>query len=229
MGRRKPMKILYPGSLAETIDALSDAFFYGKALTKEQKEEVAKWIAGRVGMRRSYAEMPSPTDSDFEGGITLFTGDKVRTGGGTAHILGEESCRALLLLNVKKPVIKNALAAATDGMLSKLDPGKNQGTYCCGVCSVSFWRHLLAGGLDKNERRLEAGIRALNRHRKNNGQWRRFPFHYTILALSEMDFPEALSELKYAAPVLEGIAKRAPRGEYGKRRQDLAIRALDKL
>jgi hypothetical protein len=54
-----------------------------------------------------------------------------------------------------------------------------------------------------------------------------FPFWYTILALSEMDLPEASRELAYAAPVLERAARRAPGPtRTAVRRQQLAGRAL---
>ena len=45
--------------------------------------------------------------------------------------------------------------------------------------------------------------------RDGEHQWRRFPFGYTVLALSEMDNAEARQELKYAAPALERAASRA--------------------
>jgi hypothetical protein len=61
-------------------------------------------------------------------------------------------------------------------------------------------------------------------------QWRRFPFWYTVLALSEMDNAEARTELNYAAPELTRAADRAaPPGVYAGRRRALAIRVLDHL
>ena len=59
---------------------------------------------------------------------------------------------------------------------------------------------------------------------------RTFPFWYTALALSEMDVPEARSELKYAAPALERTAtSKAATAVYARRRQELAIRTLNRL
>jgi hypothetical protein len=61
-------------------------------------------------------------------------------------------------------------------------------------------------------------------------QWRRFPFWYTVLALSEMSNPDATAELKYAAPELERVARGgAPSSPYARRRYDLATRALGRL
>jgi hypothetical protein len=121
-------------------------------------------------------------------------------------------------------------------MLSRLeraaeDPrNTNPGRFCCGKCSVGMWRNLLAGGLDRREERLRKGVGLeLRAHRSGQGKWRVFPFWYSVLALSEMDLPEARAELQYVAPVLERLSKRArPASVYGQRRHELALRALGK-
>ena len=66
--------------------------------------------------------------------------------------------------------------------------------------------------------------------RDGDQQWRRFPFWYTVLALSEMDNAEARTELKYAATVLERAATTAvPTARYARRRHELAVRTLNGL
>jgi hypothetical protein len=61
-------------------------------------------------------------------------------------------------------------------------------------------------------------------------RWRRFPFWYTVLALSEMDNAEAKRQLTYAAPALEHAASRSvPSSPYARRRHQLAVRTLDRL
>jgi hypothetical protein len=91
-----------------------------------------------------------------------------------------------------------------------------------------LWRNLLAGGLDRQEERLRKGVgEVLRAHRVGQGKWRVFPFWYTVLALTEMDLPEARKELEYVAPVLERTAQRAlPSSVHGKRRHELTCRAL---
>jgi hypothetical protein len=132
--------------------------------------------------------------------------------------------------------VTGALEAASDGLLRCLaraaeDPRKrNPGLYCCGKCSVGMWRNLLAGGLDRREERLRRGALHLRSVRDGEDGWRKFPFWYTVLALSEMDSNEAKAELKYAAPALERAAGRAmPSAVYGRRRHELAARTLNGL
>lgn len=225
------MKIVDPKSLATTLDALSEAFFLGKKLTKAEKIEAAKWIASRQGQPRSYANMFAPTDRDYAVGIRLFTGEWVRSGAATGHILGEEACRALILLNVPDASVRDALNRASLGMQKVLDgheaSGGSLGMYCCGTCTPALWRNLSVGGLKDHGRVLAAGMKVLKQHREGNGRWKRFPFYYTLLALSEIELPSAIKEMQYAAPVLKRILRRSPKPDkFDKRRRILAERVL---
>ena len=225
------MVIIHTESLAETLDAVNEAFFYERILAESRRTEVAKWIAEMRGKPGSYAGMFAPTTVDRGKGIKVFTGEMIRSGAAVGHVLGEEACRALILLGVPDTTVRGALDRATDGMLHRLrrteDAGTVHGIYCCGICSVAYWRHVIAGGLDRNEERLAAAMRALKAHRTSDGHWRRFPFHYTLLALSEMDLGEAVDEMRYAAPVLERYVKRPTgRGRVSERRHVISERIL---
>jgi len=220
-------------SLAETLDAVNDAFFYERVLAESKRKEVAKWIAEMRGKPGSYAGMFAPTTIDRSNGVKVFTGEIIRSGAGMGHVLGEEACRALILLGVADTAVKGALDGATDGMLRRLrqteDADKVHGIYCCGVCSVAYWRHVMVGGLDRNEERLAAAMEALKAHRTSDGRWRRFPFHYTLLALSGIDLKLAVDEMRYAAPVLERYVRRMiGHGKFSERRHVISERILAK-
>lgn len=225
------MGLLNENSLAGTVDAVNAASFYGAKPSRTERSEAANWIAGRQGLPGSYADMFAMTDSDRAEGVRIFTGDAIGSGGGARHILGEEACRALLLLGVRAPAVRNALERATAGMTERLlryslDTGK----YCCGRCTPAVWRHITAGGLRdaQPERLLKAGMQSLKAARLGTGKWRFFPFWYALLALSETDLPAAVEEMRFAAPALERSLKRAAQDEYGRRRRLLAERVLAK-
>ena len=223
------MKIIHTRSLAATVDAVNEAFFFGRPLSKSDRQQAAKWIAGRQGEAGSYAGMFAPTKKDFAEGLRLFTGELIKTRAGTAHIIGEEACRALILLNATGKDVADALSEATAGMLGRLRKEIRPGMYCCGKCSCALWRHLSVGGLDKAERRLAAGVKTLKSRRDGNGRWKVFPFYYTLLALSEIDLPSAVSEMRYAAPSCERVLKQSPKDDgYAQRRRLLAERVLAK-
>ncbi len=221
------MDIVNYDSLAATLDTVNEAFFYAWSLTKHQREQAAKWIASRQGKPGSYASMFAPTDNDFKEGVRLFTGERVQSRAATGHILGEEACRALILLDVSSVNARDSLNRASLGMMSRLGP--ESGTYCCGKCTAALWRHLAVGGLDNSERRLTAGLRVLKSHRDGSGRWSIFPFYYTLLVLSEIDAPLAIEEMRYASNVCQRYLKRSSKNDrITQRRRILVERVLEK-
>ncbi len=222
-------------SLSRTVDAINAAHFFGGKLAAAERGQAARWIAGRQGLPGAYGGTFAGFPSERSKGIILFTGEPIASAS-ARHILGEEASRVLRQLRVRDFDVARAQEAADNGLMRCLehaaeDPrNRNPGLYCCGKCSVGLWRNLLAGGLDRREERLRRGASHLRSMRDGEHQWRRFPFWYTVLALSEMDTAEARTELKYAAPVLERAASRAvPSAVYGRRRYELAVRTLNGL
>ncbi len=222
---------VYQNSLAKTLDSVSEAFYLNQKISVGEREETALWIAGRQGLPKSYANMFAPTDADLKNGIRLFTGERLGPSASLRHVSGEEACRALLLLKPKSKLVKVALKSATDGMLEALERAEQAGKdmYCCGTCDPSLWRHITAGGLPGAEHWLDRGMKTLKVHRDGTGKWRRFPFFYTLLALSEIDLPGARNEMKYTARLCEQfLARSKSSGPYAPRRRKLVESVLAK-
>jgi hypothetical protein len=222
-------------SLSRTVDAINAAMFERQTLSTAERERCARWIASRQSLPGAYGETFAGFPGERENGIVLFTGERIRSAS-ARHILGEEACRVLRLLRVPNAAVRGALDRASAGLMRCLDRAARDprhadgGTFCCGKCSVGVWRHLLAGGLDRREERLQRGVNRLRATRTGDGEWRKFPFWYTVLALEEMDFRDARREIEYARPVLQRAAERsAGRSVYAQRRHELARRALSRL
>ena len=64
--------------------------------------------------------MFDPTNEDYTQGVRLFTGERISSRVATGHILEEEACRALLLLNVGWGNLGNALDQAMHCMELRL-------------------------------------------------------------------------------------------------------------
>lgn len=227
--------LINKASLAETLDAINAALFDRRTLAAVERGRAARWIAGRQGLPGAYGDTFACFPSERSRGIVLFTGERIASAS-ARHIVGEEASRVLRQLRVRDRAVTRALERADEGMMRCLARAAedrrsgNPGLYCCGKCSVGLWRNLLAGGLDRHEERLRRGASHLRSMRDGEHQWRRFPFWYTVLALSEMDSTEARAELTYAAPALERAATAAvPSTRYARRRHELAVRTLNSL
>jgi len=231
--------LIHPDSLGDTLDAVNAAIFYNQPISDGERRAAALWIAGRQGLPRSYAGMFAPTAADYALGALTFTSDPVVSGAGTAHILSEEACYALNRLGVAEHEVQNALRRARAGILRRIDGNEPEprwtGVFCCATCSVALWRHLLATGRPDDLARLENGLAELKRRRDDKGRWKRFPFYYTLLALSEIDLPAARAEIHYALPTinraLRRLARSLPAGEEEereRRRRIILGRVLEK-
>jgi hypothetical protein len=227
--------LINTASLSQTVDAVNAAHFDGRPLPANERDQVARWIAGRRGLPGAYADTFAGFPAERSKGIVLFTGERI-TSASARHILGEEASRVLRQLRVRDPNVTRALEHADSGLMQCLENAEkdprhnNPGLFCCGKCSVGLWRNLLAGGLDRQDERLRRGAMHLQAMRDTENQWRKFPFWYTVLALSEMDSAEAKRELRHAAPALERAASRAvPSAVYPRRRYELAVRTLKRL
>jgi hypothetical protein len=227
--------LIHDDSLSKTVDAVNEAFFFGREIPANERRAVARWIASRQGLPGAYGRLFAGFESERTNGIRVFTGERI-TSASARHILGEESCRALLLLGGSDASVAARLTDATNWMIERVaqaaaGAGRNSlGTFCCGKCTVGMWRNILAGGLDRQERRLTIGVARLKATRNPPEGWRAFPFWYTVLALTEMSRPEARAELRYAAARLEAEATRSPGStDYARRRNALARRALEQI
>lgn len=228
--------IVNENSLAKTIDLLEEALFFKTNLSPEQRKTASTWLAGRQGLKGSYHGMYAPTDSDFRDGVKLFTGEKISSGAGSSHILGELTCRTLIVLGDNDPNVKQSLKKASEAILGRItiqDSEKPEqfGMFCCGVCSVSLWRNVAAGGLDRQVERLQAGLAHLKRHRVGDGTWRRFPYYFTLLALSEIEQKLVFEELLYTEETARRRLKLLQKKTdlYSKRRKELLKRILVRL
>lgn len=230
------------GSLYAEVDAVNDAFFWHRPLSGKERSASARFIARFQGGPGSYAGMFRPGEGNAKA-LRLFTGERTSSGPGNPHILGEEACRALRLLDVRTPEVRGAMkraesqmiagvesyfgrTAAESASLTRLKPG----TFCCMKCSTALWRHLLARDPKEHAEFLAAGLKALKSDRDGKGGWQSWPFAYTLSALIEWDMDEALSELRYSAPACQRELKRGfvKTNVYSQRRREVMKRALDR-
>lgn len=218
------MKTLHPDSLVKTLDAVTEAHFFGTEIPEEERRCTVDWLVTRVGRYGGYRGMPAPTPLDFAEPFCTFTGDPIEGRAPISHILGEEAIRAMIWLGSEDPCVTEAVGRSY--ALVEAEHPEASGWYCCGKCSVALWRHWLMRE-DKAEA-LDAALQRLRERRRPNG-WLRLPFFYTLLALSEMPQTEAVEELREVAPLMERLLKVRRLPPYAERRTALLERALARV
>jgi hypothetical protein len=226
------MTSLDRNSLGSTLDSISESLFFKKPIPASQRTTAAKWIARRQGLPGAYAGMFAPTEQDALG-LRLFTGETVRSRVGIAHLLGEECCRILTVLQVNDRQVQAALSRAVQGMADRLESaerrGYSTGIYCCGTCSTGYWRNLAINLFPRAEERLHQGLNGLRQLRSGDGRWHRFPFYATCLTLTEIGPDLAKTEMQYAAAYWRWILPRLASAEspMARRRATVGRRLLE--
>jgi hypothetical protein len=223
------MAIVVENSLGKTLDNLNHCWFKGDKINQKDRRAAARFIAERQGQPGSYHGMFAPTKLDLKRGFTFYSGEGITSGAGTAHTISEEALMALKRLDAGTKQSDQAIAAAHDALANVLAESNSEpGFHCCGPCTVAMWRNLAVGGYPKAEKIIRAGIRQLGELQDGKGRWKRFPFYYTLLALSELDIPPARRELKYAQPAIERALKTKHKHRtYGPRRKAILERVAE--
>lgn len=209
--------IIHHHSLAVTLDAVNEALFSGRSLSKAEEEEAARWIASQQVEAGKQAGLFAPTEDDYQEGVRLFTGEGLRTKLAARNILTAEAARTLILFDMGEEVLERTNRWLLEQCFSRACTIGE-----CAHSTIGLMRYLAAGGLD-SERRLNAHIAVLSQHRDGQGRWRRFPLYYTLLVLSETALPAAVEEMRYAAPACERVLQRAPKDDVFAPRQRAVV------
>jgi hypothetical protein len=202
-----------------TLDIVNEAFFFGRALSVGHREAFAEQIA--TNQARSSQANAASTE-----GWSLFSGERLLTKFATRYILQEEAARALVLLSARTLDIRRTLEQVNARLIETcFAQSCVKGE--CAHAMIGLMRYLAVGGLDEPERRLCVHLKTLTQQRDGNGQWGHFPFYYTLLALTEINLPQAIEEMRCAAPACERRLQRAVNGDQiSQRRRAIMQRVL---
>lgn len=222
------MALLNRTSLMLTLDYTNEALLYGQEIRLDEQQAITRWIAARQGAGPGYNGLYSPTNTDLEYGVSLFTGEPVNSSAGARLYLGQEAARLICLFASQDVEVRDAYERASAWMRTH-EAFTRTGTHCCGRCTVAGWRHFWVSDFADKEAVLVNGLAALRDDRDAKGKWKRFPFYYTLLALSEIDLEPARQELHYSLPVMERYLKGEKPGLYYRRRKAIVEKALSQV
>jgi hypothetical protein len=226
------MALVNNTTLAGTLCNIREALLQGETLSAAQQDNAAAWIASRVDAPRSYRGLPAPTGRDYSTKLRLFTGETVGSHAGTGCKLGFEATWAMTVLRPTKPAVARVAETCRQRALERFaqETARRRGMYCCYSCSNAGWQALAVTPGNDADDLLEAGLALLRPLRTDAGRWSKFPFWYTVLALSDMDRASALAELRHAAPALQRAMKGRPKRDAANQHRLLLARlVLDRI
>lgn len=208
-----------------TLNIVNEAFLYGQPLSIAQREAFAEQIVSQQARLNPVARVPVFPAGQ---GLELFSGERLHTRFATRHILQEEAARALVLLAARTVNVRETLEWM-DADLLKACFAQSCVKGECAHAMIGLMRYLAVGGLGDSEQRLDTHLKTLSQHRDSSGDWGNFPFYYTLLALTEIDLPSALREMRYAAPTCKKRLRRISGDDkISRRRRAILQRALSR-
>jgi len=216
-------------SLTDSLDQVNSAVFYDQEIETAERLELARWLGGRQGLAGPYSATFAPTFSDREQSGATWTGEPL-SDSAQRHCWTMETCRALTLLDSHEEEPRASLRKVMGHMRRQLRRAPSPGFFRSGPVSVALWRLATVGGIDRGQERLDDALRQLRWHRRDDGQWRGFPFHYSLSALLEMDVDRVQGALEHAAPACERSLKvHTGDSEIDERRQEIVERVLARV
>jgi hypothetical protein len=213
-------------SLSETIDAISVRLAADEPLPMAEREDVVAFLLGRQVQAGRDRGIFAPFPGEFEAGVRLFTGERLRTRVATRNVLTLESARILSALAGDRAAVRSALARSSVAMrhacfaLSHCVIGE------CAHSSIAYMRDAASDRSGDYRKWIEDHLHVIREHRDGKGRWKRFPFYYTLLALLEVGTPSANTELEYARPACRRVIRRSSKSDRSVRRRRILERLL---
>ncbi len=203
------------------VCAVDGASWFGEP--EPDAEDLVGFLLDRQVRSGRNAGLFEPTNADFED-RRLVTGERLKTKLATTQIASQEAARTLHVLGGGSPTVAAAVRLAAARLGGTCYGGPQHCTV--GECAASFigyLRFLQAVGGCAAAPEVAWRLRTLTGLRDGAGRWKRSPFYYTLLVLTEVG-PAGRDELEYALPALARSVGAAEQ-PFAARRARIALRA----
>jgi hypothetical protein len=219
------MCLIHPISLTATIDACSEEFFYHKTIPAPLRKDLAAMLTSRQILSGSNSGFFIPFAAEPKDQIRMFTGETLHTELASRHLPLIEATRLLTLLALESEASHNSIQLA-DQRMSSMCYSRFCSTGECRALTIAYMRYMIVQEISEANERLSQFLEHLKAQRDGKGRWRGFPYHYTLLMLSEISEPLAISELEYTRPILEKLAGQTKLEEPCADRRQAIIRTI---
>ncbi|MGB2983997.1 MAG: hypothetical protein WBC63_09090 [Candidatus Bipolaricaulia bacterium] len=218
---------VFARSLSRTIDSADDRFQRCIEIPSDEREKLIEWLLDRQVLSGRNAGAFAPTAGDFSRGTHLYTGERLHTKVATWTVLTAEAARFLVLLGGTGEGVSPAIERARNWLAVSCFGARDCVVGECAHSFVAHLRFLNTTGADRAA--VVRRVSVLRTNRDDAGRWRRFPFYYTVMVLSEIACEAARSELRYAVAAWacrRVWTRHARDGLYGVRRRALLERII---
>jgi hypothetical protein len=226
-GGRKGRMWIHETGLVKTIDAVGARLASGESILPAECERVVEWLLGRQVASGRDGGMFVPSPGEYEAGVRLFTGERLRTRVATRNVLTLEAARILSALASERADVRKALSRTSVAMGHACFAASHCVIGECAHSSIAYMRGAASDRGGDHRKWIEDHLRVIRAHRDGKGRWKRFPFYYSLLALLEVGTPSANAELEYARPACRRVTGRAPSDDYASRRRRILERVLE--
>ena len=216
-------------SLSRTIDAVDLRLAEHGDLTRNERDRVAAFLLDRQTPRGRGAGMVLPFPGEFEAGVHLFTGERLRTRLATRNVLTLEAARILSVVAAGRPGVASAVSRSSTAIGHACFAASHCVIGECAHSSIAYMRDAASERSGDRRKWIEKHVRVIGAHRDGSGRWKRFPFYYTLLALLEAGTQAANAEIEYAQAACRRVIGRATGGAYAKRRKIVLERAAERV
>jgi len=215
-------------TLSERIDVVSAQVADGIILGTEARDMLVGFLLDRQKGRGRHAGLMTLWPGEFERGVRLFSGERLRTRRAAENVLTLEAVRLLAMLAGDRADVRDAMKRSSAVMARACFAASHCILGECAHASIAYMRSAASDRSGDLRRWIARHVQVIRAQRDGAGRWTRFPFYYTLLGLLEVGTPAARAELDYARCACERASMRAASEVYVARRQRIVRRVLER-
>jgi len=219
--------LVHETNLSATINAINGQLFEGLSLTQDEMERTVEFLLRRQVRSGRECGIFRPFPEEYETGICVPTGERLRTQWAVRNVITLEAARILSLFGEELPEVRRALSRTSMTIGHACFAVSHCVVGECAYSSIAYMRDAAVDRSGKRRKWIERQIELIAAHRDGSGRWRKFPFYYTLTALVEVGTPPANAELMYAWPACRRVCSRAATHAYSQLRQRIVTRVLE--
>jgi hypothetical protein len=181
-------------SLYRTVQNAARFLYQGGILTEDDQDLLVDHILNHQNRYKGF--LFYPTILEREDGIRLISGETPRTRLLANNSVELETLRLLALLGQERASVLEVFSEADLRLKEQCFAGVCL-TGECPAASIAYLRYLTARDPYQYAAEIRHGLEIVKQNRSGNGRWKKFPFRFTLLWLTDLPLDFSGEELEY--------------------------------